>query len=368
MTADVAQTVRTVGTERSAGGTSIDTERSAGGTSIDTDVHCVPASLAELADHLAPYWRDYVREGGVSLSPTQGGAYPQGVAPGGRPVCEVAELGERVLGPDGTDVAILTCTSTFQTNRNPYYEAALCSAVNDWLLTRWQARDPRLRVALVVPTLDTDAAVAEIDRLGTLPEVVTVLLPVRNDTRWGHVRNRPVLRAAAVHDLVVTLHAWGRAGQAPSSSGMTHTYLEDYLANGQIAQAQLTSLVTEGVFAEFPGLRVTVAECGSTWLPPLLWRFDKDWKGVWREVPWVGRPPSELVREHVRFTTAPIHLPPDPAQAREVVDLLGPELLMHAGDHPHHHGPGADRLAEVLDTSELAAVRGGTAAGWYRLR
>lgn len=221
---------------------------------------------------------------------------------------------------------------------------------------------------MVVPTLDVDAAVAEIHRIGDRPEVVTALLPVRNDTRWGNVGNRPVLRAAAEHGLVVTLHAWGRAGQAPSSSGMTHSYLEDYLANGNVvAQGQLVSLVTEGVFAELPGLRVTVAECGSTWLPTLLWRFDKDWKGVWREVPWVDRPPSEIVREHVRFTTAPIHLPSDPVQAREAVDLLGPELLMHAGDHPHDHGPGADRLAAVLDGDELAAVRGGTAAAWYRL-
>ncbi|WP_344020396.1 amidohydrolase family protein [Pseudonocardia kongjuensis] len=339
-----------------------------GSERVDTDVHCVPSALAELVAHMDPYWRDYTTDGGVSLSPTQGGAYPPGVGPGGRPLSDVGELDERVLTPDGTGTAILTCTSTFQTNRNPYYEAALCRAVNDWLLERWQAHDPRLRVAMVVPTLDVDAAVAEIGRIGARSEVVTVLLPVRNDTRWGHVRNRPVLRAAAEHGLVVTLHAWGRAGQAPTSSGMTHSYLEDYLANGHVVgQGQLVSLVTEGVFAELPGLRVTVAECGSTWLPPLLWRFDKDWKGVWREVPWVDRPPSEIVREHVRFTTAPIHLPADPVQAREAVDLLGPELLMHAGDHPHDHGPGADRLAAVLDDDESAAVRGGTAAAWYRL-
>ena len=148
---------------------------------------------------------------------------------------------------------------------------------------------------------------------------------------------------------------------------MTHSYLEDYLGNSQVvAQAQLTSLVTEGVFAEMPGLRVTVAECGSTWLPTMLWRFDKDWKGVWREVPWVDRPPSEMVREHVRFTTAPIHLPADPGQAREALDLLGSELLCTpattrtttAGRRPS--GRGAHRR-------RARGVRGATAAEWYRL-
>ena len=329
---------------------------------VDVDIHCSPTSIRDLTVHMATYWRNYVVEGGVMLSPTQGSAYPAAARPGGIPAHGIDEL------PLGTDTAVLTCTSSFHCNRNPYYEAALCRAVNDWLLAEWHDRDERLKVGIVVPTLDTDAAVAEVERLGGHRAVVAVVLPVHTDTRWGNVRNRPVLRAAAEHDLVVTLHAWGRTGNAPNPSGITHSYLEDYLANSQVvAQGQLTSLVTEGVFKQLPGLRVTVAECGSTWLPALLWRFDKDWKGVWREVPWLDRPPSEVVREHVRFSTAPIHLPPDPVAARQALDLLGPQLLMFASDHPHDHGPGAERLRAALTESELEAVMGGTAVEWYRL-
>jgi predicted TIM-barrel fold metal-dependent hydrolase len=327
---------------------------------VDVDIHCAPASMRDLTVHMPTYWRNYVVESGLMLSPTQGGAYPPAARPAGVPAHSRDEL------PVATDTAILTCTTSFHCNRNPYYEAALCRAINDWLLAEWH--DDRLRVGIVVPTLDTDAAVAEIARVGGHPGVVTVVLPVRTDSRWGNVRYRPLLRAAAEHDLVVTLHAWGRTGNAPNSSGITHSYLEDYLANSQmLAQAQLTSLVAEGVFAQLPALRVSVAECGSTWLPALLWRFDKDWKGVWREVPWVDRAPSEVVREHVRFSTAPVHLPADPVAAREALDLLGPELLMHASDHPHDHGPGAARLAAVLTEPEREAVAGATAVAWYRL-
>ena len=120
----------------------------------------------------------------------------------------------------------------------------------------------------------------------------------------------------------VGLHAWGRAGKAATPSGFTTTYLEDYVGNQPIAQAQVLSFVSEGVFERFPELRVVVAECGFAWLPPLLWRFDKDWKGVWREVPWVKRRPSEYVREHFLFTTAPAHLPADPIALGQLLEMM----------------------------------------------
>ena len=150
---------------------------------------------------------------------------------------------------------------------------------------------------------------------------------------------------------------------------MTRTYLEDYLANSQIVvQAQVTSLVTEGVFAQLPDLRVTLLECGFSWLPTLLWRFDKDWKGVWREVPWLDAKPSETVRRHLRLTTAPAHLPRDPDQVRQALDLLDAgTMLLHASDHPHDHGTGGERLFAALTDAERERVLGGNAADWYAL-
>jgi hypothetical protein len=337
---------------------------------IDTDVHCSPSALTDLSPHLDPYWRGYIAEGGLALSPTQGGAYPPAAPTTGAPApTSVDQLREGFLDAGGPQLAVLNCTTSFHCNRNPYYEAALCRAINDWLVAEWLERDERLRASIVVPTLDTAAAVAEIERIGDHPRVVQVLLPVRTDAPWGNVRHRPLLRAAVERDLVVGLHAWGRIGNAPTSSGMTHTYLEDYLANSQIiVQAQVTSLVTEGVFAQLPDLRVTLVECGFSWLPTLLWRFDKDWKGVWREVPWLDAKPSEVVRRHLRLTTAPAHLPRDPAQVREALDLLdAANLLLHASDHPHDHGTGGERLLAALTDEERRRVLSGNAADWYRL-
>ncbi|MGW4488304.1 amidohydrolase family protein [Amycolatopsis sp. NPDC004368] len=346
--------------------------------SIDTDVHCAPSSLAELEPFLDEYWREYLVDGGQTLSPSQGGAYPPlaptSATPAARaagllPASDVGRLRSAVLDADALRFAVLNCTTSFHCNRNPYYEAALTRAVNDWLVEHWLSRDDRLRASMVVPTLDTAAAVAEIDRIGGHPQIVQVLLPVRTDVPWGNIRHRALLRAAADRGLVVGLHAWGRLGQAPTSSGLTHTYLEDYLANSQLlVQAQITSLITQGAFAELPALRVSLLECGFCWLPALLWRFDKDWKGVWREVPWLTGKPSEVARHHLRLTTAPAHLPQDPVQVRHALDLFDAgSMLMYASDHPHDHGPGGERLLAALTEGERSRVLAGNAAEWYSL-
>lgn len=344
---------------------------------IDTDVHCAPGSLSELLEHMDPYWREYATDANLALSPSQGGAYPPGSpvaatptarAAGVVPPADVESLRARVLD-DGADLAVLNCLSAFDVSRNPYYEAELARAVNEWVRTRMLDQEPRLRAGIAVPTQDPDAAVAEIARLGRDPRFVQVLLPVRGqDARYGHLRYRPILRAAAEHGLAVCLHAWGRAASGPTYTGALHTYAEDYLSNTQIVQGQVVSLIVEGVFDELPELRVCLAECGFSWVPSLLWRFDKEWKGVWREVPWVRARPSEYFYRHFRATTQPAHLPPDAGQAAEALEMLrARELLMYASDHPHDHGDGARRLFAALDDAAAETVRHGNASEFYAL-
>jgi hypothetical protein len=323
---------------------------------VDCDVHCAPASYADLLPYLSAYWRQYISEAAVGLTAVAH-AYP----PGG-PVtvsaqardrgwsaapATYAQLAERYLDLAAPDTAVLTCVTGFDNHRNPYFSAAVASAINDWLREEFLDRDERLRAGLVVSSVSAEDAVAEIERVGDDPRFVQVLLPARSDLPWGHKNNHRIFDAAGERSLAVALHAWGRPGKAPTPSGFTTTYLEDYLANQPIAQAQVLSLVSEGVFERFPDLRVMVTECGFAWLPALLWRFDKDWKGVWREVPWVKDLPSEYVKHHVRLTTAPAHLPSDRVGREQLLEMLdGPGMLVYASDFPHDHG---DTIAPLLD-------------------
>jgi hypothetical protein len=344
-------------------------------TVIDCDVHCVPPSIEALFPYLDEHWTGFIRTAGLGLPIALQAMYPPGAptsatprarAAGAAPGTSVDILREQAL--DGVDAALLSCISGFESLRNPYYSADLLRAVNDWQAAEWLDREPRLRGSIAVPPLDAEAAVREIRRLEDDPRFVQVMLPLRSDAPYGNRRYHPIFEAAAERGLVVALHAWGLSGAQPTPNGFSEHYIEDYVAHAQIAQGHLTSLITEGVFQRFPDLRVSLLECGSVWLPAYLWRLDKDWKGIRREVPWVDRRPSELLSERLRLSLEPLHAPPDLGQLDELFAMLDwPALLMYASDHPHDHGDAGARYLAHVPEDRRAAILGGTAAEHYRL-
>jgi predicted TIM-barrel fold metal-dependent hydrolase len=115
-------------------------------------------------------------------------------------------------------------------------------------------------------------------------------------------------------------------------------------------QSQLTSLMSEGVFGRFENLRFVLAESGFAWLPPFLWRLEKEWKGLRRETPWTEGPYAEIVGARVSITLQPVDCPLDRIQA--VLDRLPHDMLVNASDYPHVHAepPGA------IDTGRLDAT------------
>jgi uncharacterized protein len=343
---------------------------------IDCDVHVEPPSMDALLGYIDPYWHELIRSAhlgvGHRLYPESEpmSARPEARAAGSFPPHRYEELRAQLLEPYAPRAVILTCVATFAGSRNPYFEAALTTAVNNWLRDEFLDRDDRLRGSIVVPVFHPEAAADEIDRLGPDRRFAQVLLPVRSETPWGNVRYRPIHEAASRNRLPITLHAWGGWGMAPTATGTAATYYEDYLYNSQIiAPNQVLSLVAEGVFDRYPDLRVGLAELGFAWLPSLLWRFDKDWKALWRETPWVRDKPSAYVRRHIRATTSPTLIPgrvpaAEIAQLAEMLDAG--HMLLYSSDYPHDHGNDAlETLLAGLTEPEREAVLRGNAAEFF---
>ena len=347
------------------------------GPVIDCDVHANVPSLEALFPYLSRHWIAWCTErgwhgpvGGVNL------AYPPGSdrscrpewRPADRPpASELGLLQQHVLDPWRVERAILTCYYAVDSLRHPDWAAALARAVNDWLVAEWLDRDPRLAGTLVIPARDPAAMVEEIHRVGDHPGFVQVLLPVRHAALWGQRQFHPVFQAMAEHGLVAGLHFGGITTDAPSSSGYASYYVEEYAAEWQSFTAQVTSLVSEGVFQVCPELRVSVLEGGFTWLPVWGWRMDKEWKGLRREVPWLDRRPLEIIREHMRFSVAPADLGTR-EQTATVLEWLGSDdMLMFATDYPHGYDDDIAELLAAAPPSMRPRLMAGTARDWYRL-
>ena len=135
----------------------------------------------------------------------------------------------------------------------------------------------------------------------------------------------------------------------PSSVGWGSYHIEDYVAQAQAFQTQLTSLIVEGVFAKYPRLKMVMLESGVSWISPFLWRLHKFWRGVRMETPWVDRAPLEIVRSNIRFSLQPFDAPPDEATLIRLFDHMQcDELVLFSTDYPHWQFDGLDALPQGL--------------------
>lgn len=319
---------------------------------IDCDIHNIVPSVDVLEPYLPARWRKHVKTFGMRQHHgfASGIPYPKASPGGGSrvdawppsglpPGADLDFMREQHLDVQDIEYGILNCLyPKVGELLNDELGAALARATNDWQIAEWLDKEPRLRASIVVPTQNPEMAAEEIDRLGDNPGFVQVLLLVRTEMPLGKRHYWPIYEAAERHGLVIGIHAGGSPGNPITPVGWPSHYLEDYVSLAQAFQTQLVSLVSEGIFAKFPGLRVALIEGGFTWLPSLMWRFDKNWKGLRGEVPWVDRLPSEIIHEHVRLTIQPVDEPPNQEYLLQTMEQLGSEeMLLFSTDYPHWH-------------------------------
>jgi predicted TIM-barrel fold metal-dependent hydrolase len=172
------------------------------------------------------------------------------------------------------------------------------------------------------------------------------------ETPYGRRQYHPIYAACARHGLPLALHLGGEgAGTSSPASAVGHptTYIEWYADLPQSYMAHVVSMVTEGVFEQFPTLKVVLYEGGVFWLPHLMWRFDKNWKAQHGEIPWVVRPPSTYIREHFYFASYPLERLASAEHARRVLEMVGAERrLIFSGNFPsQEYGDPFEMIADV---------------------
>ena len=273
---------------------------------VDCDVHCTVPNTTALLPYFDEYWRDAITQRGIDRLSLNLTSYPpnapisarpdwrpKGKTPGG----DLELLKSQALDAFGSRYAILNCLHAAQVFHSEDMSAAFCTAVNDWLVREWLDCDPRLRASILIPSENPELAVAEIERRADDRRFVQVLMWSMNELPLGRRFYWPIYRAAERLALPIGVHAGSLYRHAPSSIGWGSYLTEDYVLQSAAFESQLLSLVSEGAFAKFPDLKVVFIESGFAWLPAFLWRANKTWRGVRGEVPWVKRPPADIVRQ-----------------------------------------------------------------------
>jgi uncharacterized protein len=256
------------------------------------------------------------------------------------PATDPSFVAQHLLVEYGIDRAVLLGGHVLGLGAMPNAEMAtvIASAYNDWMIEKWLQADERYRGSILVAPQLPERAAAEIDRSGDHSGVVQVLLPLATPA-MGEPHYYPIYEAAERHSLPIAVHPSGTESIYPLGPRMAQVptyYIEWHTALTQPHQSNLLSMLCHGVFERFPALKLVIAEGGFAWALDLIWRLDKNWKGLRDEVPWVKRLPSEYVFDHVRFTTQPF---PEPAEAdhmRAVCEIVQADrTLIFSSDYPH---------------------------------
>ncbi|WP_081005078.1 amidohydrolase family protein [Rhodococcus rhodochrous] len=357
---------------------------------IDCDIHpSFPKGLFTLAPYLSmewrrklgvmeqrPSWAASLSNSGFSIPKNDvynilsGGIRMDAIPEDAVPASTPQMVAEQHLDPLGIDRGILLTSGVFGLGAvpNAHTAAAIASATNDWLDNEWLQVDERFRASIIVAPQDPVAAAAEVRRMADRPGVVQIFMP--SDYRlMGDPHFYPLYEAAAESNLPIAVHPTGIEGMytnGPKLGGVPSYHIEWHTLLTMPSQANVVSMVAHGVFERFPNLRVVLTESGIGWLLELMWRMDKNWKGLRDEVPWLKRRPSEYMLEHFRFTTQPLLEPDRREHLHSLLEMVQAEkVLMFSTDFPHWDGDDPQTVLNLLPAHMRERVAAQTAIELY---
>lgn len=318
---------------------------------IDSDVHpWINGDIKGLMPYLSAAWQRRF-EGKRStlpdhpLRPPLAGATsirrdaspPRGGAGGSDP----EYMKEDLLDRYDIEYAILSSIQAGKLVTLPNADEAitLARAFNDYFTNEWLAVDLRYRLAMCVAPHDPVAAAQEIRRIGNDEGIVAVFVPLLNIS-MGNRHYYPIYEAAEECGLPLFIHPTGTEGGFQTSvafaGGVPSTYIERHTVFPEVAMGAIASMVFEGVFVRFPGLKMVAAEFGYSWAPHMLWRMDQNWREFRREVPWIEEEPSKQVLDHVRFTSQPAEEPERDEYLLQILEMVHADrTLVFSTDYPH---------------------------------
>lgn len=313
---------------------------------FDLEVHCTHSHPRQVSQYLPVRYRQRFEQGYLGLGMFNfdqrgGGSRTDGDVPGEQIYATTGELVRRqLLEPYEIEWAVCTgqlyCLSVLP---DVDYATAVASAYNDWMINEFIPQDPSFLVAISISGSDPAQAVKEIERWADHPRVVEIMMPSASTMPLGNRFFHPIYEAAQACGLPIAAHTTNEGkgiSPPPTPVGYPSRYLEFHSGLAANAMSQTASLVSEGVFAKFPDFKFLIMEGGISWVLPLMWQLDADWKRLRQEMPLLKEKPSDYLKRQFYYTTQPIEEPKSTRDLLHTYELIGGETqIMFSSDFPH---------------------------------
>ena len=229
------------------------------------------------------------------------------------------------------------------------------SAAHNRAVADFCADDPRLLPVAFVPLDDTARAVALLqEAIGLGCAAVHVPSTAAGDRAPSHPDLDPFWALLERSGLPFVLHVGGGGRLLDRSFHDNGRPVTDHLGGGENIRSKdflaiahspalfLGTLILDGIFDQFPGLRGGVIEEGAAWVVSWMHQLDfaqRAFRRTEKPLEELARQPSDYVRTHLKFTP----FPGEPVGW--MIEQAGAALFMFSTDYPHPEG-GRDPLAK----------------------
>ena len=216
-------------------------------------------------------------------------------------------------------------------------------AFNRWVAEDWGLNTAeRIFSAPYITLLDPDQAVAEVEWAiaGGARVIVMRSGPVVGpnfsrspadpiyDPFWTRLNEAGIL--VAYHSGESGYHRYAADwGESPEMEAFRYSPFKALTTGHRPIYDTIAALISHGLFARFPNLRVATIESGSDWVAELVPKMTKSYKQM--PAAW-GEDPVETLRRHVWVS------PYYEDDIRGVAEILGVDHVLMGSDWPHAEG------------------------------
>ncbi len=217
------------------------------------------------------------------------------------------------------------------------YQFAVARAYNDWAIELFGGHKKIFAPCAVIPTVDVDAAVKEVQRIAKKGYKLFKVPIIANKRPYNDPAYDKLWAATQDAGMVLSFHSftndedryppdWGEE----EGIGGALNFMAMSMAEGL---SPVSLLISSGALQRFPKLKFVIVESGAGWLAWLLYVLDEQ---AQKKHMWI-RPKLEMLPSEFFKRQGAVTFSDDPMALR-CLEFTGPDCLLWGSDYPHDEG------------------------------